>query len=74
MSQPAHRGYPEPQPVLGRIYDSAENVQMAEDWLEAWKHGVGDLSRVPSFVAYKRRYHATMGKCHVTIRPNCYRR
>jgi hypothetical protein len=66
--EPAHRGYPEPQPVLGRIYDSAENVQMAEDWLEAWKRGVGDLSRVPSFVAYKRRYHATMAEPLLLVR------
>ena len=26
--EPLHRGMPEPQPVLGRIYDSKENVEM----------------------------------------------
>ena len=41
---------------------------MAEDWLEVWKRGVGDLSRVPNFVAYKRRYHATMTERLLLVR------
>lgn len=32
--EPEHRGYPEPQPVLGRIYDSEHNARMVESWLK----------------------------------------
>lgn len=31
--EPEHRGYPEPQPVLGRIYDSEDNLRMVKEWL-----------------------------------------
>ena len=32
---PEHQGYVEPQPVLGRIYDSEDNLRMVEEYVKA---------------------------------------
>jgi hypothetical protein len=54
--EPEHRGYPEPQPVLGRIYDSEENIKMAEEWFEVWVKGIAPLEDISSFRTYKTKY------------------
>lgn len=52
--EPEHRGYPEPQPVLGRIYDNEQNLQMLKAYL---KDPSGEEYR-QLFGAYKRKYQA----------------
>ena len=68
VEEPEHRGFPNAQPVLGRLYDSDENVRMAEDWLQEWKNGMGNLGQVPRFVSYKQRYGVAAKEDLVLVR------
>lgn len=53
-SVPEHQGYVEPQPVLGRIYDSEDNLRMVEEYVKASAgRDFNDL-----WAAYKKKFNA----------------
>lgn len=51
--EPKHKGYPEPQPVLGRVYDSAENLEMLQALLADPREK--KVETRAKTVAYRRR-------------------
>lgn len=50
---PEHQGYVEPQPVLGRIYDSEDNLRMVEEYVKTPRGA--DFARL--WAAYSARFH-----------------
>ena len=50
---PEHQGYVEPQPVLGRIYDSEDNLWMVEEYVKTPKGA--DFARL--WAAYSAKFH-----------------
>lgn len=50
---PEHQGYVEPQPVLGRIYDSEDNLRMVEEYVKTPKGA--DFARL--WAAYSAKFH-----------------
>lgn len=50
---PEHQGYVEPQPVLGRIYDSEDNLRMVEEYVKTPRGA--DYARL--WAAYSAKFH-----------------
>lgn len=50
---PEHQGYVEPQPVLGRIYDSEDNLRMVEEYVKTPRGA--DFARL--WAAYSAKFH-----------------
>ena len=54
---PEHQGYVEPQPVLGRIYDSEDNLRMVEEYVN--NQNGADYDRL--WRAYRNSFHPKNG-------------
>ena len=50
---PEHQGYVEPQPVLGRIYDSEDNLRMVEEYVKTPRGA--DFARL--WATYSAKFH-----------------